>query len=96
MLFKKAGAKHFVHLLLRIGLYCIKSFIIYYLLLYPFYSQLSMSALPYFLRFCVLSEAGLLYLSRKYKISLPLHDKWSYHASRDPFVKILYMARHIL
>lgn len=48
MLFKKAGAKHFVHLLLRIGLYCIKSFIIYYLLLYPFYSQLSMSALPYF------------------------------------------------
>lgn len=42
MLFKKAGAKHFVHLLLRIGLYCIKSFIIYYLLLYPFYSQLSM------------------------------------------------------
>ena len=33
MLFKKAGAKHFVHPLLRIGLYCIKSFIIYYLLL---------------------------------------------------------------
>ena len=48
MLFKKAGAKHFVHLLLRIGLYFIKSFIIYYLLLYPFYSQLSMSAMPYF------------------------------------------------
>ena len=95
MLFKKAGAKHFVHLLLRIGLYCIKSFIIYYLLLYPFYSQLSMSVLPYFSTI-VLSEAGLLYLSRKYKIPLPLHDKWSYLASRDPFVKILYMARHIL
>lgn len=69
MLFKKAGAKHFVHLLLRIGLYCIKSFIIYYLLfyllLYPFYSQLSMSALPYFSTILRLISSGPIVFIKK-------------------------------
>lgn len=65
MLFKKTGAKHFVHLLLRIGLYCIKSFIIYYLLLYPFYSQLSMSALPYFSTILRLIRSGPIVFIKK-------------------------------
>lgn len=65
MLFKKAGAKHFVHPLLLIGLYCIKSFIIYYLLLYPFYSQLSMSALPYFSTILRLISSGPIVFIKK-------------------------------
>lgn len=63
MLFKKAGAKHFVHLL-RIGLYCIKSFIIYYLLLYPFYSQLSMSALPYFSTIFLIRSGPIVFIKK--------------------------------
>lgn len=64
MLFRKAGAKHFVHLLLRIGLYCIKSFIIYYLLLYPFYSQLSMSALPYFSTIFLIRSGPIVFIKK--------------------------------